>query len=78
MAGRLAVESLEEQRLVNYELSRRIDLLEAALVTFRAKAAAYSVTAGYTADRAFNPETPPTDLEDARVLGTLIDDLKLV
>lgn len=37
-----------------------------------AKSTGWSVTAGYTADRAFNPETAAV-LEVARVLGTLID-----
>lgn len=35
----------------------------------------WAVTAGYTADRAFNPEAT-TETEIARVLGTLIDVLK--
>lgn len=36
----------------------------------------WTVTAGYTSDKAFNPEAT-TDTEVARVLGTLIDVLKM-
>ena len=35
----------------------------------------YTVTAGYTVDRAFNPEATSLT-EVARLLGTLIDDMK--
>jgi hypothetical protein len=43
--------------------------------TAAARSASWSVTGGYTADKAFNPESTSVT-EVARVLGTLIDALK--
>jgi len=40
-----------------------------------ARSSGWTVTGGYTADKSFNPEST-TALETARVLGTLIDQLK--
>ena len=58
---------------------RYMDMLEERISALERQVAravgTYSVTAGYTADRAFDPQITSIN-EVAAVLGTLIDDLR--